>query len=222
MKLDKVHEKQGMASNVKLNLEALGCEVDFVTNKEQITKTRIVHEKSMQQLIRIDDDPRLTPCNSFLPQSYYQYDAIVISDYNKGFISADQIKNICIEFLGPIFIDTKKKDLKLFGFNNVFVKINEQEFNSSTSFPKNLIVTRGSKDVQYYRNGDLQDKTYFIKTHKVLDVCGAGDTFLASFSYRYLLTKDIDNAINFAIKASSIAVTHFGNYAPSLREIDDA
>ena len=54
---------------------------------------------------------------------------------------------------------------------------------------------------------------------EVSDVCGAGDTFLAALTYKYLETQDMNQAITFAIKASSITVQHVGVYAPTLEEI---
>ena len=56
-------------------------------------------------------------------------------------------------------------------------------------------------------------------TVEVSDVCGAGDTFLAALVYRYIESKDIIDAIEFAVRASSITVQHLGNYAPTLEEI---
>jgi len=50
-------------------------------------------------------------------------------------------------------------------------------------------------------------------------VCGAGDTFLAALAYKWCDTKNINDAIKFAVKAASITVQHLGNYAPTLEEI---
>jgi sugar/nucleoside kinase (ribokinase family) len=52
-----------------------------------------------------------------------------------------------------------------------------------------------------------------------MDVCGCGDTFLASLTAQYLFTKDIEKAIIFANVAAGITVQHRGNYAPSYDEI---
>jgi D-beta-D-heptose 7-phosphate kinase/D-beta-D-heptose 1-phosphate adenosyltransferase len=54
---------------------------------------------------------------------------------------------------------------------------------------------------------------------EVSDVCGAGDTFLSALVYWYLVSNDVNQAIQFAIKASSITVQHTGVYAPKLEEI---
>ena len=53
-----------MAGNVVANLKALGVNhVEIITNKEQITKTRYVEEKSNQMLLRVDGNDRVS--NSF-------------------------------------------------------------------------------------------------------------------------------------------------------------
>ena len=54
----------GMAGNVVRNFKALGVtDVDIITNKEQITKTRYVEDKSNQMLLRVDGNDRVS--NSF-------------------------------------------------------------------------------------------------------------------------------------------------------------
>jgi sugar/nucleoside kinase (ribokinase family) len=58
------------------------------------------------------------------------------------------------------------------------------------------------------------------KRVEVADVCGAGDTFLAALTYKYLVERSIAQAINFAIRASAITVQHIGNYAPTAKEIE--
>ena len=60
---------------------------------------------------------------------------------------------------------------------------------------------------------------YPTKTVEVVDVCGAGDTFLAALATQYLYTKDIEKSIIFANIAAGITVQHRGNYAPSYDEI---
>ena len=53
-----------MAGNVVRNLKSLGVtNVDIITNKEQITKTRYVEDKSNQMLLRVDGNDRVS--NSF-------------------------------------------------------------------------------------------------------------------------------------------------------------
>ena len=207
----------GMAANVNLNLKNLGIYADFVTNNEQIIKTRYIDKRSGQHLIRVDNDVEVCQWSTRLPFPLHGYDAIVISDYDKGFLTYDLIRYIVEMSTGPVFIDTKKKDLEFFGESDrVYVKINDLESRLATSKPTNLIVTSGADGASY--NG----KTFPTKQVEVTDVCGCGDTFLAALSAQFLFTKDIEKAIIFANIAAGITVQHRGNYAPSYDEIRHA
>lgn len=211
-----------MAANVLDNLSTLGLNVEFITNIEPIIKTRIVEEKSKQQLLRIDDDPIVGLWNGRTALPLNDYDAIIISDYNKGFLDYTAIENIIKQSKCWVFIDTKKTDLRRFASNRVIVKINDEEYRNSISKPKHLIVTRGDKGTIYYYNRKQVAPIFEIDRIEVLDVCGAGDTFLAAFAVQFLFTKDISNAIIFANKASSVTVQHLGNYAPTWEDISHA
>ena len=207
--------KDGMAGNVRRNLEALGCQVKYLFG-ETSTKTRLIDTRSKQQIVRIDKDVLSAPITieTVLPD----YDAIVISDYNKGAVSYELIEDLRKNFSGPIFVDTKKTDLAR--LEGCFIKINELEHSRATSFPEGvpsgLIVTYGERGVFY------NDFVFGAKTVEVADVCGAGDTFLSALVYQYLNTTDMHKAINFAIDASAITVQHLGNYAPTHDEINNA
>lgn len=204
--------KDGMAGNVRKNLEALGCEVKFL-HGETSTKTRLIDTRSKQQIVRIDRDVESKPLTVEIPLD--EYDAIVVSDYNKGTIDYELIEHLRKNFAGPIFVDTKKTDLAR--LEGCFIKINELENSRATSFPtgvpSGLIVTYGERGVVY------DDFAFGARTVEVADVCGAGDTFLAAVCYQYLNTLDMHSAIVFAINASAVTVQHLGNYAPTLDEI---
>ena len=201
--------KDGMAGNVRKNLEALGCEVKFL-HGETSTKTRLIDTRSKQQIVRIDKDVESKPLTVDIPLD--EYDAIVISDYNKGTVSYELIEELRKEFSGPIFVDTKKSDLAR--LEGCFIKINELENSRATSFPTaGLIVTYGDRGVV------CNEFAFGARTVEVADVCGAGDTFLAAVCYQYLNTLNLHLAIVFAINASAVTVQHLGNYAPTLEEI---
>lgn len=205
----------GMSSNVKLNLEKLGLDVFFITSTVEITKTRYIDNRSKQHLLRVDNEPDVPSWDNNLP--YDGYDAVVISDYNKGFLTYENIEYIIKSTNSPVIIDTKKKDLSRFSANHSIIKINEHEYQSRYSIPSNLIVTLGQKGamLKQFNKEEIFDT---VKV-EVADVCGAGDTFLSAFTFKYLESKSIEQAIRFANKASSITVQHRGNYAPSHVEI---
>ena len=201
----------GMASNVHRNLVNLNCQITFITNPEIITKTRYIDKRSGQHLLRVDDEPAITPFSGFVGTPLDTFDAVVISDYNKGFLTYEHIEYIIHNSNGPVFIDTKKTDLER--FQGAWVKINQLESTLLTSKCTGLIVTLGGKGAK------LWDNHYPTKEVEVTDVCGCGDTFLASLAVQYLFTKDIEKAILFANAAAGLTVQHRGNYAPTYDEI---
>jgi D-beta-D-heptose 7-phosphate kinase/D-beta-D-heptose 1-phosphate adenosyltransferase len=212
----------GMSSNVDNNLKQLGIDADFVTNNTLIKKTRYIDKRSGQHLLRVDDEPEIVPWSGRIHLSpIEQYDAIVISDYNKGFLSYEHIETIIRSVKCPVFIDTKKQDLSRFGAPNVFVKINEHEYKNRYSIPQNLIITLGGDGASLKMIGN-EDKTYPTKSVEVMDVCGCGDTFMAALVAQYLFTNDIEKSRIFANIAAGITVQHRGNYAPSYDEIRHA
>jgi len=201
--------KRGMAYNVYNNLVNLGARVDIITEFRE-RKHRYVDDKTGQQLIRIDEK-RKTEQVDTSEENLNNYDVVVVSDYNKGFIEEGDIKELRQKFDGPIFVDTKKKDLSQ--FDGCFVKINQYEYEQAEKLTDELIVTYGSKKVEY------KNRTYLPPSVETHDVCGAGDTFLAGLVLRYLDTYSIDQAIKFAMQAAAITVQHRGVYAPTIKEV---
>ena len=201
----------GMAGNVLINLETLGCEVVEVC-KDTGTKTRLIDLRSKQQITRIDNETAVTPL-TFADLGVIDYDAIVVSDYNKGSVSYELIEQIIQTGL-PVFVDTKKTDLKR--FEGAWVKINELEYSKISSECKGLIVTRGARGASVIHHS-IECPAPEVE---VADVTGAGDTFLAAFAYQYLGTTNLVQSVRFAIDASAVTVQHLGCYAPMLGEIE--
>lgn len=205
----RVEAKNGMAANVQENLEALGVKVISYFGPPSV-KVRMIDERTKQHVLRIDTDSKTEPLDHIATYFPNDVDGIIISDYNKGFVSYELIESLIRTGI-PVFIDTKKTDL--IRFDGAFVKINNSEFAQAKTIPNNLIVTMGEHGVMW------NQRKYDAPKIEIADVCGAGDTFLASFAYNYLLTTNIDSSIAFAIKSASVTVKHIGVYAPSLEEI---
>ena len=203
----------GMGGNVRKNLEALGCTVNFLHGAIS-KKNRLIDTRTKQQILRLDTDVISDPI-AFETMIPLVYDAIVISDYNKGTVSYELIEELVKEVTIPIFVDTKKTDLAR--LNGCYVKINKLEKSRATSELSNkehLIVTHGDMGVVW------NEWIFPAETvGDVTDVCGAGDTFLAALAYKFLETNDIRTAVRFANKAASVTVQHVGVYAPRLEQI---
>lgn len=205
----------GMAKNVENNLKVLGCNVAGYFGAPSI-KTRFIDIKSKQHIMRLDDDrdPEGQPDIEAMDLS--EYDAIVISDYDKGYIGYKTIIDVVSKFLGPVFIDTKKLDLSFFYRKGVFIKINEHEYSKLTKDCPDILVTLGKDGVKF------RGETYPSTPVEVADVCGAGDTFLAALVYSFLETNSISEALVFANRAAAVTVKHIGVYAPTMKEINEA
>jgi D-beta-D-heptose 7-phosphate kinase/D-beta-D-heptose 1-phosphate adenosyltransferase len=195
-------QNQGMAGNVFNNLKALGLNdlTTFYTHKEEITKTRYVDIKSNYILLRVDNDSIPEPFQNTSSINVTDYDLVIISDYDKGYLSTDDIQTI-LSHCKLSFIDTKKL-IDNWILNASFVKINDAEYskiqnNSETLkiLEKNrkLIITIGDKGTNY--DGEIFKPPYHVL---VRDIVGAGDTFLASLAGHFLLHKNIKSAISFA------------------------
>jgi D-beta-D-heptose 7-phosphate kinase/D-beta-D-heptose 1-phosphate adenosyltransferase len=191
----------------------LCADCTILHNQKKIEKTRYVEESTNHLFIRIDsDESDIKRINKkYLTKKYLsQYDAVVISDYNKGFLTEEDIETIC--YRHPLtFMDTKKslgrwcKDCK-------WIKINENELEATKDhikgldhiFDEKLIVTLGEKGCCY--NGMV----YSVDKVEIKDLSGAGDTFLSGFVYQYLKDKDVEEAIKFANKCATIVVQQKG------------
>jgi D-glycero-beta-D-manno-heptose-7-phosphate kinase len=194
--------RKGMAWNVYANLLSFGIDITMITNDENIVKTRYIDEKSNQQILRVDTENNIKPFEGNMPEG--NFDALVISDYNKGFITSKRLFELVEWFAGPIFIDSKKTTLPV---DDAYIKINDYEYSRlEYKDHPNLIITRGSKGAEY------KGKLYPGEKVSVYDVVGAGDTFLAALAYGYLTYDRIEDAIPLANKSAAIAVSHTGTY----------
>lgn len=209
-----IKECEGMAGNVYDNLLTLGCDVQLVAGWRS-KKIRLIDSKSKQHIVRIDHDIKSKPVDLH-DYVHEQFDAIVVSDYNKGAVTYEVIEYILANFDVPIFIDTKLTDLER--MQGAWVKINSLEYSKIKSECTGLIVTEGENGSHAVHH-NIRCSAPKVE---VVDVTGAGDTFLASLAYRFLETNDIKQAMEFANKAASVTVQHMGVYSPKLEEIRNA
>jgi len=192
----------GMASNVLKNIQSLGLDADFITQKEEIIKTRYVDQKSNYILFRIDNDNHINHSKSISlidSLDFSNYDLTIISDYDKGFLNKNELETIFTNSKLS-FIDTKKP-IDTWIKTASFIKINEAEYTNpknnldfmSTELNDKLIITLGEFGAKYNNKFYKPPKEILVR-----DVVGAGDSFLASLACHYYLYKNIEDAINFA------------------------
>jgi len=203
---------KGMAGNVVENLQSLGIKTYFINNPEPIPiKTRYVDDRSGQILLRVDANDKVERIDKVILKNIINnkyngitMDAIIISDYDKGFLEEEDIDFIC-KNNSNVFIDTKKI---LGGWckNASFIKINHVEYQRTEytiqelGIEDKMIITLSSKGCQH------KNKLYPVEKVQIRDVSGAGDTFLSGLVSEFILTKDIEKAIRFAQQCATIVV----------------
>ena len=205
-------------------------------NYKDIKKLRFL--SNQKHILRVDyenkynlNDSHIKKILNHLNKVVKKMSCIVISDYNKGFLTENLItkifkiaKNNNIK----IIVDTKKKDLRIFQ-NCDIIKVNKIEAEKSFSVNnfetkknqqkiknflkeysiKNLIITLGRDGFCIFN----KEKYFKYKNYNSIDVSevsGAGDTFLAYFASAFSKNIDVYNSAKIANKAASISVSKYG------------
>ena len=208
----------GMAGNVLKNIEklSLNSKITFWTQKETITKQRLVEKKSNHMLIRIDSGENENVSKLELTKENLEeiknFDVVIISDYNKGFL--DDWSLIKIGQNSKLtFIDTKRKLSQEVVNHMDYIKLNYNEYiNNKEIVDQNInkfIITLGANGAKY-----LNEIFPSPQPQETIDVSGAGDTFISSLVVKYLETKDLSKSINYANKMSSLVVSKRGVVTP--------
>ena len=199
----------GMAGNVVANLKALGAEVHLITNTEPIRKIRYVDVRYNQMVLRVDENDRCSRFNGNVDVS--DYDALIISDYCKGFLREEDIKEWAeAAWEIPTFLDTKK-ELGEWCNNIDYIKINSLEHEKNKKqliahphLYKKLIITKGKHGCEF------QGMMYATTDVPVKDVSGAGDTFIAGLVFEFIRSYNVSKAIDFAQECTTTVVQKAG------------
>lgn len=204
----------GMAANVRENIVSLSdFKVSIVTNKTEILKTRFVDEHTNHTIIRVDRGDKVPRIDGEQLDAYLSlikdYDAVIVSDYNKGFLDIEDILSIgsAARRDGVLsFIDTKKPLYAVLVDDYSFVKINKNEWLNAISVSNNptYVVTDGK------RGAFCDGIVYPVEEVDIRDLSGAGDTFLAALVVEILRSKDLGRAITFANEMSTKVVQKRG------------
>lgn len=209
-------ERKGMAHNVHANLESMinakgnPINATFFSQNNLIRKTRYVEEQHNYILLRVDEETSIDQIHldEKLMTEVKNADIVVVSDYNKGYLSTKDLMTIS-QNAKCTFLDTKKP-LDTWASDFTWIKINMSEYKNpahNTSFLEeadNIIVTHGK------HGAILNGKKYETSSAEIMDVSGAGDTFLAGLAYAWAISSDIDKSIFFANEMATASVQRKG------------
>jgi bifunctional ADP-heptose synthase (sugar kinase/adenylyltransferase) len=203
-----------MAGNTIANVKALApkCVVASINQKAEITKTRYVEAKSNHMFLRVDEGEDFDCQFSwgiFADSTLAEADIVIVSDYNKGWLSNADLREIARKSKLSI-LDSKRKLTNDIIEGFTFVKLNESErINNPGLTTDNIITTLGKKGAEY-KNILFESP----KPQDTIDVSGAGDTFTAAFILKYFETKDERVAIKFANEKAAEVVSRRGVVTP--------
>ncbi len=218
-------------------------------------KTRIVCKN--QHLFRWDIEQTNPVPDSVIPNVCKQLQAwlpetdfIILSDYNKGFLSPALCRMVIKEataFGKKVLVDPKGDDFTKYA-GAYLITPNLKEFCQMTKteidpaspdfkdkirtaaddlFKKcnfQCIIVTLSEHGMIYIPRDKMTETIHIptKAREVYDVTGAGDTVIAALTLSLAASADIAQAMTIANTAASVVVGKFGICSVSPRELKDA
>ncbi|MBL7994357.1 D-glycero-beta-D-manno-heptose-7-phosphate kinase [bacterium] len=208
------------------------------------TKTRVI--AGSQQVVRIDHETAgpvpaaiETQILAFLKKNIAKFNALIISDYQKGVLTDKIIRGaIRLSRKAGIktIVDPKRKDFSIYAGSSL-IKPNlkeaeaavgrrlqtEKEVRDAASL---LLEKHGFGGVLITRGKDgmfLLEKNYEVNvpatTREVFDVTGAGDTVLAYLGYLIAAGHSFSEATKVANIAAGIAVSHVGTVTVSKDEV---
>ena len=250
----------GGAGNVAMNLRAMGANVvclgvvgddiwgevllstlknedinvdniDIIKNHPTTLKQRIYSDG--KQVARIDIEKILDWRFKISDYTLDNYDACIVSDYNKGVIKDTNIDtNILI-------VDPKKDDFSFYNKAHIITP-NLNELQRATKIKikddqsivdacnelieKNnfnyIVAKRGAQGITVVGKNNF---IKHIKAHSVEnpDVTGAGDTVISALSIVYAKTQDIELSARFANNAAAAAVNKSGTATVTIEEINN-
>jgi D-beta-D-heptose 7-phosphate kinase/D-beta-D-heptose 1-phosphate adenosyltransferase len=214
-------------------LKSIGVNVEGIIvtpGKPTIQKTRIV--AMGQQIVRLDrekieyiDRKTEEKVIKFVASNIKNWDAVVISDYSKGFITPNLAKSIiglAIKFGKPVIADTKNFSHAQFFKDVTLIKPNLHEAKNITGLQDlraigqtiqknlncNVLVTQGADGMTLFEKNKINH--FASNAREVFDVSGAGDTVIATFILSLVSGADFQEAAAISNHAAGIAVGKSG------------
>jgi len=235
-------------NELRAKLESAGVDIKGTIVSEKVqttTKVRILagHSHSnKQQVIRIDyegaplnDEEIRTAILKQLEQAIPEAKALVISDYNYGVVDINATELIRKNTDVPVLVDSRFQLLAYTGFTAATP--NEEEvdnlvgstdaFESSAHELKKklghraLLVTRGAKGMTLLE-GDTALHIPAVGAQQAVDVTGAGDTVIATFTLALACGASFEEAAHLANYAGGLVVMKRGTASISVEELEHA
>lgn len=226
----------------QLNIDTSNLLTDL--NRPTCLKSRIIANK--QHVARVDREevhPISTELQKkiihFLTEKITAFDAILISDYLKGFLPKElvqEIIKIAKNAKKPVIIDPKGKDYSKYkgatlltpNFSEFLAAVKDDLHSENSIRQKGLelvqalelealVVTRSEKGLSIIKNNEKIDIP--TKARDVYDITGAGDTFIATLTAGISTGAKLETAATIANFAAGIVVGKVGTATTTQDEI---
>jgi rfaE bifunctional protein kinase chain/domain len=167
-------------------------------------------------------------------------DAIIISDYDYGVVDAsvaEAIRGVAAERAIPVIVDSRRRVAELRGFTSATPNEEEaeqlldQQFESTTQLLdageslrtglgyKALLVTRGSLGMILFEEGRDPVEIPAVGAREPVDVTGAGDTVIATYTLALASGSTFADAARLANHGGGIVVMKRGTASASRQEL---
>jgi D-beta-D-heptose 7-phosphate kinase/D-beta-D-heptose 1-phosphate adenosyltransferase len=235
------------AAQIKELIHALKVDsAGLITDPQRpsTVKTRVIAHS--QQLVRIDQEKR-SPLPPALNRSLWEYlkkvlpaaDAVIVSDYAKGVVSASLMARLSGAYSKIISVDPKVENLSFFKGVTIITP-NHLEAAAGAGVPLDapdyaaragrlllarlntgaVLITRGEQGMSlFYEGNEIHIPT---TAQQVYDVTGAGDTVISTLTLGLAAGLDLEEASWLANRAAGIVVGEVGTSAISYQNLRDS
>jgi rfaE bifunctional protein kinase chain/domain len=243
------NDEAGNELRAKLETAGVNTDGVIVSDKvETTTKVRILaghSHSSKQQVIRIDyegaslnDDEVRAALLDKLEQTINNASAIVISDYNYGVVDARAVEVIRKSPIIPVLVDSRFRLLDFPGFTAATP--NQEEVENLTGTPitsaeqleraatelkqqlghRALLVTQGGEGMTLVESDATPVHIRAVGAEQPVDVTGAGDTVIATFTLALAAGASFADAARLANYAGGLVVMKRGTATVSAAELE--
>lgn len=213
------------------------CEGVFRGSRPTTVKTRVIAHG--QQVVRFDREDKavvegkiLRDILEYIRKEISAHDAVILSDYKKGVISAELVREV-LRLARPkdIFVSVDPKVGHFHCYKNVsLITPNLAEASAASGVEIKgeesllaagrtllekiscdaVLITRGEQGMSLFKKS--QDKVVHIPTvaKNVYDVTGAGDTVIAAFTLAYAAGGTLEESAVIANHAAGVVVGEVG------------
>ena len=227
-----------------LSKRGIACDPAFVSSQAPtICKTRVM--AGNQQICRVDREeshqayaPNLDSLSELLAEKARNADAVIVSDYAKGFVNDELLSLLrseakflavdpkprrCLNYDSPDLITPNKvESLQLAGLERGdFGEFPADAIATAihdSHRPHRLAVTLGADGMLLIENGKVIQRIP-TAAREVFDVSGAGDTVIAAMTLALAAKSTFEEASAFANLAAGVVVAKVGTATASPEEI---